>query len=192
MRHHWAKRQSRSALPAPCDRKMCFYPATAIMPRCSGAGSQWRTSFCFGDLFRCALGEGAGPEAARQLAEHVNLAAAGFALHDVHRRLQIVDPAGDVVSGEGEYRFGEKVVPVRGGDIVAAPAGTQAHQLINTGSHDLRYLGISTVAGVDVVDYPDSKKIAVAAGIKNADFKTATYVGLGRIAPADYYDGEDD
>src|SRR6516165_10338738 len=42
-----------------------------------------------------------------------------------------------------------------------------------------------------VVDYPDSKKIAVAAGVKNADFKTATYVGLGRIAPTDYYDGED-
>ena len=97
-----------------------------------------------------------------------------------------------VVSGEGEYRFGEKIIPVRRGDIVAAPAGTQAHQLINSGSDDLRYLGISTVGGVDVVDYPDSTKIAVAAGVKNADFKTATYVGLGRIASADYYDGEDD
>jgi uncharacterized cupin superfamily protein len=42
-----------------------------------------------------------------------------------------------VVSREGEYRFGEKIVPVRRGDIVAAPAGTQAHQLINTGSDDL-------------------------------------------------------
>jgi hypothetical protein len=31
----------------------------------------------------------------------------------------------------------------------------------------------------------------MAAGIKNADFKTATYVGLGRIQSADYYDGED-
>jgi hypothetical protein len=40
-----------------------------------------------------------------------------------------------------------------------------------------------------VVDYPDSKKIA---GVKNADFKTATYVGLGRLAPTDYYVGEDD
>jgi hypothetical protein len=39
------------------------------------------------------------------------------------------------------------------------------------------------------VDYPDSKKIA---GVKNADFKTATYVGLGRLAPTDYYVGEDD
>ena len=83
-----------------------------------------------------------------------------------------------VVSGEGEYR--------------SAPAGTQAHQLINTDSDDLRYLGISTVGGVDVVDYPDSTKIAVAVGVKNADFKTVIYVFLGRIAPADYYDGEDD
>jgi hypothetical protein len=29
------------------------------------------------------------------------------------------------------------------------------------------------VGGVDIVDYPDSKKIAIAAGVKNADFKTA-------------------
>jgi uncharacterized cupin superfamily protein len=62
----------------------------------------------------------------------------------------------------------------------------------NTGSDDLRYLGISTVGGIDVVNYPDSTKIAVAAGVKNADFKTATYVGLGRVAPADYHDGADD
>ena len=70
--------------------------------------------------------------------------------------------------------------------------GKQAHQLINTGSDDLRYLGFSTGGAVDVVDYPDSKKIAIAAGVKNADFKTATYVGLGRLAKTDYYDGEDD
>jgi uncharacterized cupin superfamily protein len=92
----------------------------------------------------------------------------------------------------GEIEIHGSTLPVRSGDIVAAPAGTQAHQLINTGSDDLRYIGISTVGGVDVVDYPDSKKIAVAAGVKNADFKTATYVGLGRLAPVDYYDGEDD
>jgi hypothetical protein len=29
-----------------------------------------------------------------------------------------------VISGEGEYRFGEKIVRVRSGDIVAAPAGS--------------------------------------------------------------------
>ena len=100
-------------------------------------------------------------------------------------RHHVMDELFFIVSGEGEYRFGDTTVPVRSGDIVAAPAGTQAHQLINTGSNDLRYLGISTIGGVDVVDYPDLKKIAVAAGVKNADFKTATYVGLGRLVPAD-------
>src|SRR6266511_4919956 len=66
-----------------------------------------------------------------------------------------------------------------------------AAQLINIGSADLCYLGISTMGEVDIVDYPDSKKIALAAVVKNADFKTATYAGVGRLAPADYFDGED-
>ncbi len=106
-------------------------------------------------------------------------------------RHHVADELFFIVSGDGEYRFGDRTFPVRTGDIVAAPAGTQAHQLVNTGSGDLRYLGVSTMAAMDIVDYPDSKKIAVAAGVKNADFKTATYAGVGRLAPADYYDGED-
>jgi uncharacterized cupin superfamily protein len=129
----------------------------------------------------------------------LGLAGLGCAVHVVppgkkafpFHRHHVMDELFFVVSGKGEYRFGESRVPVHGGDIVAAPAGTQAHQLINTGSEDLRYLGISSGGGVDVVDYPDSGKIAVAAGVKNGDFKTATYVGLGRLAPTDYFDGED-
>jgi len=129
-----------------------------------------------------------------RVASLVGLNGLGCAVHVVppgkkafpFHRHHVQDELFFVVSGEGEYRFGEKILPVRSGDIVAAPAGTEAHQLINTGSDDLRYLGISTAGGVDVVDYPDSNKIAVAAGIKNADFKTATYVGLGRIARTDY------
>jgi uncharacterized cupin superfamily protein len=95
-----------------------------------------------------------------------------------------------VISGQGQYRWGDETFSLRAGDLVGAPAGTKAHQIINTGSEDLRYLGISTMGSVDFVDYPDSKKIAVAAGIKNADFRTATYAGVGRFTPADYYDGE--
>jgi uncharacterized cupin superfamily protein len=129
----------------------------------------------------------------------LGLAGLGCAVHVVppgkkafpFHRHHVMDELFFVVSGKGEYRFGESRVPVRGGDIVAAPAGTQGHQLINTGSEDLRYLGISSGGGVDVVDYPDSGKIAVAAGVTNGDFKTATYVGLGRLAPTDYFDGED-
>ena len=96
-----------------------------------------------------------------------------------------------VLSGTGEYRLGDKIYPLRGGDFVGAPAGADAHQIINSGKEDLRYLAFSTSGSVDVVDYPDSGKIAVAAGVKNADFKTATYAGVGRMQPTDYYDGED-
>jgi hypothetical protein len=85
---------------------------------------------------------------------------------------------------------GATVFPLRPGDIVAAPAGTESHQIINTGDGELRYLGISTLGSVDVVDYPDSGKVAVAAGIKNADFSMATFRGMGRIQPADYFDDE--
>ncbi len=105
-------------------------------------------------------------------------------------RHHVMDELFFIVSGEGEYRFGEETFTVRAGDIIGAPAGSQAHQIINTGKDDIRYLGISSMSDVDVVEYPDSKKVAIAAGVKNADFKTATYVGVGRIAPADYWDGE--
>jgi uncharacterized cupin superfamily protein len=95
-----------------------------------------------------------------------------------------------MLAGTGEYRLGDKTYPVRAGDVIAAPAGGEAHQLINTGLDELRYLSLSTLGEVDVVDYPDSGKMAVAAGIKNADMKTATYRAVGRIAAADYWDGE--
>ena len=106
-------------------------------------------------------------------------------------RHHVMDELFFIVAGEGEYRWGDETLPVRAGGLVAAPAGTKAHQLNNTGADELRYLGISTMGGVDLVDYPDSGKIAVAAGIKNADFKTATYAAVGRLQRADYFDGED-
>jgi len=110
-----------------------------------------------------------------------------FPLHRHH----VADEMFFILSGAGEYRLGEKTFALRSGDFVGAPAGGEAHQIVNTGQGDLTYLAFSTVGSVDVVDYPESGKIAVAAGVKNADFKSATYVGLGRLQRADYYDGEE-
>ena len=31
----------------------------------------------------------------------------------------------------------------------------------------------------------------MAAGVKDGDLKSATYRAIGRVAPADYFDGED-
>jgi uncharacterized cupin superfamily protein len=95
-----------------------------------------------------------------------------------------------ILSGSGEYRFDAERIAVKAGDCLGAPAGGGAHQIINTGNEPLRYLGFSNNDSFDVVEYPDSGKVGIRAGIKNNDRSTATYRGLGRLEAADYWDGE--
>ncbi len=70
-----------------------------------------------------------------------------------------------VIEGNGEYRFGTARYPIGKGDALGAPAGGQetAHQIINTGSTTLIYLGISTTAKTDIIEYPDSAKFLARA-----------------------------
>ena len=96
-----------------------------------------------------------------------------------------------IVSGEGEYRLGEKRLPVRAGDCLGAPAGGEAHQIVNTGKGVLRYLGLSNNPAADLVEYPDSGKIGMRIGAKGIAFTDATFKARGRLALADYWDGED-
>ena len=134
-----------------------------------------------------------------RVGQTLGLSALGCAVHVVppgkkafpFHRHHVMDELFFIVAGEGQYRWGDETLPVKPGDLVAAPAGTKAHQLINTGKGDLRYLGISSASGAEVVDYPDSNKIGVTAGVKGGDFKSATFLGLGRLEKADYYDGEE-
>lgn len=95
-----------------------------------------------------------------------------------------------VISGSGEVRLDDRTLPVRAGDLIANPAGGEAHQIANTGTSELRYLAISDVVTMDIIEYPDSGKVAAAAGVKNGDPSTASYKALGRITPAGYFDGE--
>jgi len=96
----------------------------------------------------------------------VGLNALGCAVHVVppgkkafpFHRHHVMDELFFVVSGEGEYRFGDTTVPVRSGDIVAAPAGTEAHQLINTGSNDLRISAFRPWAGSTSSTIPIPKR----------------------------------
>lgn len=71
-----------------------------------------------------------------------------------------------ILEGEGELRFGTERYPLRRHDVVACPTGGAevAHQIINTGSTDLRYLALSNVSEVDACEYPDSGKVLVVAG----------------------------
>ena len=99
-----------------------------------------------------------------------------------------------IMEGEGTYRFGSESYPVKAGDVLAAPTGGPevAHQIINTGSMTLKYIGISANPGGvgDVVEYPDSNKFAVSSRFDWATGKGGVrYIGRQENS-LDYWDGE--
>ena len=100
-----------------------------------------------------------------------------------------------IISGTGEVRLGEQRYPLRAGDVVAMPAGgpSAAHQIINTGSEELRYLCMSTMRSPEAVEYPDSGKFAVTAGIPpGGGPRDARLRYIGRAGTTlDYWDGEE-
>ncbi|HVV27871.1 MAG TPA: cupin domain-containing protein [Rhizomicrobium sp.] len=114
----------------------------------------------------------------------------GKRAYPFHRH-HVLDEFFFIVSGSGEYRVGERRLPLRMGDCIGAPAGGEAHQIINNGDEELRYLALSTMGSADILEYPDSGKIALGGGIQNADFSTNTIFKVGRLTPAGYYEGED-
>jgi uncharacterized cupin superfamily protein len=67
-----------------------------------------------------------------------------------------------VLEGTGELRIGAERFPVRAGDVIACPTGgpETAHQIINTGATELRYLAVSTKEPTEICEYPDTGKIA--------------------------------
>jgi len=73
-----------------------------------------------------------------------------------------------VLEGTGTLRIGKDRVELRAGDYVGFPAGPDtAHALTNTGASPLRYLcvaGAATPPTLDIVSYPDSKKLGFASG----------------------------
>ena len=99
-----------------------------------------------------------------------------------------------ILEGEGIYRFGDAEHAVKAGDVCGAPrSGPEtAHQLINTGSVTLKYLGISTSNDPDIAEYPDSGKFAALGVFPGSDFFSAHLkVTAKREDNRDYWEGED-
>ena len=99
-----------------------------------------------------------------------------------------------ILEGTGSYRVGSETVPIKRGDVCAAPRGgpDTAHQIINSGDVPLRYVGISTRQDPDVVEYPDSGKFAAMAVWPGKNFISAHLKFVGRKDDSgDYWDGED-
>lgn len=98
-----------------------------------------------------------------------------------------------VLEGTGTLRLGDATVEVKPGDWISFPVGpAHAHQLRNTGQEPLRYLGISTRHNVDVVGYPDSKKVMAAAVKPGAAWTDPAWVKLvfEEDKAVDYFHGE--
>ena len=99
-----------------------------------------------------------------------------------------------VLQGTGEVRIGESTYPIRTGDVVACPPGGKetAHQIVNTGTEELRYLAVSTKLSPEIVDYPDSGKFGILAELPaGADGKPQRFVFVGREGDSlNYWEGE--
>ncbi len=107
-----------------------------------------------------------------------------FPFHSHH----VAEEAMFVISGKGKVRSPEGLTAISAGDYVSFPPGGPAHQLVNDGSEPMVYIGMSATLGVDLVEYPDSEKVAAMVGVganaKRFIFKKGTQV--------EYFDGEKD
>jgi uncharacterized cupin superfamily protein len=65
-----------------------------------------------------------------------------------------------IISGAATLRLGTDELTVSAGSVIACPpGGDYPHQLINSGTEELRYLVVSTMEYPDISEYPDSNKI---------------------------------
>jgi uncharacterized cupin superfamily protein len=105
-----------------------------------------------------------------------------FPLHVHH----VTEEALFVVSGRGKVRTPEGQEPIGPGDFVSFPAGGPAHQILNDGAEPLVYVGIAAVTGADIVEYPDSNKVACSVGA----FPGGRRFVFKRDGQVDYFEGE--
>jgi uncharacterized cupin superfamily protein len=97
---------------------------------------------------------------------------------------QITEEAMFVMSGRARVRGSDGEEVIGAGDFVSFPVGT-AHQLINDGDQPFVYLAMSAGQGFDIVDYPDSGKVACAMS------PTGRRMIFRAQDQVDYFDGEE-
>lgn len=158
-------------------------PRPAVSASSGPAGDQFDARFGY-------IGPNIG---ARKLGYNLTAVPPGkraFPLHNHHVNEEMFF----VLQGAGEVRIGETTYPIRSGDIIACPPGGKetAHQIINTGAEELRYLAVSTKLSPEICDYPDSGKFGVLAELgTDPDGKPQRFVFIGREGDSrNYWEGE--
>ncbi len=105
-----------------------------------------------------------------------------FPLHVHH----VTEEAMYVVSGRGKVRTPDGETGIGPGDFVSFSPGGTPHQLVNDGAEPLVYVAMAAVMGYDLVEYPDSDKVACSVGA----FPNAKRFVFRRKDQADYFEGE--
>jgi uncharacterized cupin superfamily protein len=129
---------------------------------------------------------------ARLLGYNITAVAPGrraFPLHNHHANEEMFY----ILQGTGELRIGDERYSLRAGDFIAHPPGgpETAHQILNTGTEEMRYLAVSTMITPETVEYPDSKKIATYSRQPQADGSLRVLRQISREGQSvDYWDGE--
>ena len=141
-------------------------------------------------LYDLRWGELANRIGARKLGYNLTVVAPGKRACPFHNH-HVEEEMFFILEGHGELRYGDTRHPLRAGDIVACPPGgpETAHQIINTGDTELRYLAVSTKADVEICEYPDSGKFlasASAVGARADDFDLMVH----HSDAVDYWEGE--
>ncbi len=99
-----------------------------------------------------------------------------------------------IISGTGDLQVGDEHFSLRPGDVIACPPGgpETSHQIVNTGSVELRYLCVSTKLYPELVEYPQSGKFGVMAEKPpGPDGKPQVFRYIGKEnESADYWEGE--
>ncbi len=130
---------------------------------------------------------------AQQLGYNVTAVPPGKCAFPAHSHL-VNEEMFFILSGAGELRMGLEVYPLRAGDFVACKAGgiDTAHQIVNTGIKELRYLAVSTARTPEICEYPNSGKFGLFARIpESTDGAPRVLMFLGREGQSlDYWDGE--
>ena len=106
---------------------------------------------------------------AKKLGYNVTAIAPGKRAYPFHNH-QVNEEVFLILDGSGELRFGEEVLQIRRGDVIACPAGgpETAHQIVNTGSEELRYFAVSTRLSPEIAEYPDTGRFGILAGLAPA------------------------
>lgn len=129
---------------------------------------------------------------ARKLGYNVTVIDPGKAAYPPHNH-RVNEEMFLILEGEGELRLSGAIERVRKGDIVACPPGgpETAHQLRNTGTGPLKVLMVSTFLDTDIIEYPQSDKVAYGVLTRGPDGKPDLFRGLAsRSGQPGYWAGE--